>query len=189
MSDHDEACRDTPELPSGWVPGEGCRLGAMLVGEAPGAEEWKQKRPFVGPSGQFLEAGLEAVGIHREDMYITNTVKIWPRTDAGRTRRPNRKEIEAALPYLNKEVQHQAPKCVLALGNVAHRTLTGSHLGITRSREMSWHSLAATFEHEAKVLPTFHPSYIRSWGSKNRELWFEDLIEFATRWLKDRSRA
>jgi len=170
-------------LPDEWVPGEGLHLGAMIVGEAPGESEWREKRPFVGRSGQLLRRELVAAGLSPEDMYITNIVKVWPRDEKGKTRTPNRQEIEAALPFLKDEIQHVVPKYILALGNQAFRTLVGTDLGISLYRGF-WHRLDESFDwDEALVLPTFHPAYILR-NINKIDIWRRDLTEFAMAWLK-----
>lgn len=170
-------------LPEGWVPGEGMHLGAMIVGEAPGKNEWEQKRPFVGDSGQLLRKELVAAGLNPDDMYITNIVKIWPRTDEGKTRAPNELEIEAALPYLVEEIQHVVPKYILALGAPAFHTLVGTNLGISLYRGF-WQRLDEKFDwDDALVLPTWHPAYILR-QPQQKKTWRRDLTEFATKWLK-----
>jgi uracil-DNA glycosylase len=173
-------------LPEGWVPGEGDRtLRVMIVGEAPGKEEWKQKRPFVGRTGRLiLRPALEAAGIDPATVYITNTVKIWPTKSDGKTTRspPNPSEIAAALPYLIEEIHGVSPKCILALGNVAHETLTGSPEGVTSARLNPWRKLEALFRVDAQVFSSFHPAHVaRLRGTDAWKDWHDDLAKFARR--------
>lgn len=95
------------------VPGEGsANAELMFVGEAPGAQEDKEGRPFVGASGKFLAEMLESIGLRREDVYITNIVKFRPPNN----RDPKKEEIQACLPYLIDQVRVIEPKLVVTLG-------------------------------------------------------------------------
>ncbi|MBI2798118.1 uracil-DNA glycosylase [Candidatus Saccharibacteria bacterium] len=95
------------------VPGEGNPAAEiMFVGEAPGAEEDKQSRPFVGASGKFLESMLETIDRSRQDVFITNIVKFRPPNN----RDPSREEIQACLPYLLAQIKVIDPKLIVFLG-------------------------------------------------------------------------
>jgi DNA polymerase len=95
------------------VPGEGnADAKLMFVGEAPGAQEDKQGRPFVGASGKFLGEMLESIGLKREDVYITNIVKFRP----PENRDPKKQEIEACMPILFEQIEVIRPKLVIFLG-------------------------------------------------------------------------
>lgn len=94
---------------------------AMLIGEAPGAEETRQGRPFVGRAGRYLDLLLEQAGIERAGVYTTNVVKYRPvvRSERSvRNRTPGPREIAAALPLLADELTAIAPQTVVTLGNV-----------------------------------------------------------------------
>jgi DNA polymerase len=151
----------------------------MVVGEAPGEVEWRLKRPFVGPTGTgILRPALLDVGINPADVYITNVVKIWPRNKSGKTRRPHSSEIKLALPYLQDEIRAIAPRCVLALGNVANKTLTDCIDGINTAQGQ-WRPLASIFGVQARVLATFHPADVPGRRRKPEPRWRADLAEFA----------
>lgn len=95
------------------VPGEGdADAKLMFIGEAPGAQEDKLGRPFVGASGKFLAEMLEDMGMAREEVYITNIVKFRPPNN----RDPRKEEIEACLPYLIEQIKVIQPKLVIFLG-------------------------------------------------------------------------
>ena len=95
------------------VPGEGDpEADIMFVGEAPGAQEDKQGRPFVGASGKFLGEMLEGIGLMRDQVFITNIVKFRPPDN----RDPSKEEITACLPYLLEQIQVIAPALVVFLG-------------------------------------------------------------------------
>ena len=94
---------------------------ALFVGEAPGAEETKQGRPFVGKAGRQLDALLGQAGIDRSAVYITNVVKYRPVVRSARSTRnrtPGPKEVAAALPLLGEELAAVLPQVVVTLGNV-----------------------------------------------------------------------
>ncbi len=95
------------------VPGEGDpEADIMFVGEAPGAQEDREGRPFVGASGKFLGEMLELIGLRREDVFITNIVKFRPPDN----RDPSKEEIAACLPYLIEQIKVIRPKLVVFLG-------------------------------------------------------------------------
>jgi uracil-DNA glycosylase family 4 len=97
------------------VPGEGPTTAKlMLVGQNPGAEEDKAGRPFIGRAGKFLNKTLEANGINRADIFITNLVKH----TSPQNRKPFPDEIEACAPYLTKQIRLIKPKIVVLMGAV-----------------------------------------------------------------------
>lgn len=95
----------------------------MIVGEAPGRDEVKEGRPFVGAAGRLLDVALRAVGVDRDAVYLTNVVKDLPLDSDGKIRRPYEDEIVSWLPILESEIQHTAPEKILALGRTAQRAL------------------------------------------------------------------
>lgn len=105
----------------------GCgRLNAeiMLIGEAPGAEEEKQGKPFVGKAGKNLDEFLEIVGLERDDLYISNVCKLRPfklspKTGKPINRPPNRQELEFFVPLLHEEIKIVKPGLIVTLGNFA----------------------------------------------------------------------
>ncbi|MEG1513863.1 MAG: uracil-DNA glycosylase [Clostridia bacterium] len=101
----------------------------MLIGEAPGAQETLKGIPFVGKAGKNLDEFLQATGFVREELYITNTVKFRPvkRSSSGNlvNRPPTREEVALFLPWLKREMQLIAPRCVVTLGNTALQALMG----------------------------------------------------------------
>ena len=95
------------------VPGEGpADAEIMFIGEAPGFHENVQGRPFVGAAGQFLEELLAGIGLKREQVYITNVVKCRPPGN----RDPEPEELEACMPYLDRQIQAIRPKVIVTLG-------------------------------------------------------------------------
>ena len=117
------------------VFGEGPeRPRLMLIGEAPGEQETLQGRPFVGKAGQNLDHFLELAGLRREEIYISNAVKLSP-TKTGKTGRlsnrpPTKDEIALFRPWLMREIGEVAPCMIATLGNVPLRAVTGRALSI-----------------------------------------------------------
>jgi len=101
----------------------------VLVGEAPGAEEVKQLRPFVGKAGKNLDEFIDILGISRQDLYITNAVKFRPTkmSEKGRlsNRPPTKEEVRACAECLKKELAAISPRVVVTLGNTSLRAVTG----------------------------------------------------------------
>lgn len=96
-----------------FVPGDGsAEAEIVFVGEAPGAKENEQRRPFVGAAGKFLAEMLDSIGLKREDVFITNIVKQRP----PENRDPTQAEIEAHLPFLTKQIEIIDPKIIIMLG-------------------------------------------------------------------------
>lgn len=107
------------------VPGNGPQPAAgMIVGEAPGRREVELGLPFVGKSGQALDSVLRALGVTRDEVYVTNVVKELPETTEGKIRKPNVSEVAAWLPILQSEIEQTAPVAILALGRTAVEALT-----------------------------------------------------------------
>lgn len=146
----------------------------MLVGEAPGYQEEREREPFVGPAGQKLNDILKAMGIHREEVYISNIVKFRPATPKQTTnnRKPTPEEMEACMPFVRAEIGIVKPECIIALGGTAAEGLLGLEGSVTSMRG-KWHDISGT-----PVRVTYHPSYLlQSGGSNNvkRQVW-EDML-------------
>jgi len=146
----------------------------MLVGEAPGYNEEKDGEPFVGPAGQKLNDILKAMGVKREDVYISNLVKFRPAMAKQTTnnRKPTTEEMAACLPLVMAEISVVQPKIIIALGGTAAEGLLGLE-GAVGSMRGKWHDLSGI---PARV--TYHPSYLlQSSGSNDvkRALW-EDML-------------
>ena len=136
----------------------------MFVGEAPGADEDAQARPFVGRAGQLLTRIIEAIGLKREEVLIGNVNRCRPPGN----RAPTAEEASMCKPYLLREIAVAQPEVIVVLGNTAMKNLLDTREGITRLR--------GTFQDYKgiKVMPTFHPAYLLRDPSKKRETW-EDL--------------
>lgn len=142
------------------VPGEGNpRAHVVLVGEAPGEQEDRLGRPFVGRSGQLLDRLLGEAGLDRSDVWITNTVKARPvqfEGDRKRNRAPKVSEIKAWSRCLHEELRLIQPRVLVGLGAVAGQALVGKDFKITRQRgEWFKDQVLGT-----DVLVTWHPSYL-----------------------------
>ena len=126
----------------------------VFVGEAPGEEEDRQGKPFVGRAGKYLNKKIEEVlGLRREDVYISNVCKCRPPAN----RKPTPKEIKACFPYLRKEIDIISPKVICCLGATAGEGVLGKSLPITRVRGQTF---PYPYDYKIKVLLTYHPAYI-----------------------------
>jgi uracil-DNA glycosylase family protein len=139
------------------VFGEGAaEAKIMLVGETPGDREDLVGRPFVGPAGQLLDRALDAAGIERAQVYVTNVVKHFKWEPRGKRRlhkRPLPSEIGACMPWLHMEIALVRPTIIVCLGSTAGQALFGSRFSVTRERGRFLESRHAPF-----VLATLHPS-------------------------------
>lgn len=136
----------------------------MFVGEAPGADEDAQARPFVGRAGQLLTKIIEAIGMRREEVLIGNVNRCRPPGN----RPPTPEEASMCKPFLLREIAAVQPEVIVVLGNTATKNLLDARLGITKLR--------GEFQEYkgVKVMPTFHPAYLLRDPSKKKETW-EDL--------------
>lgn len=150
------------------VPGEGpLEAEVMILGEAPGAEEDRQGRPFVGPSGQLLDKILEGgMGLRRDQVFIANILKCRPPGN----RDPYPAEIELCTPYLEEQIALIQPRLLIALGRFAaqHLLQTDLSLGKLRGR------LHQRPQGGPPVLVTYHPAYLLRNPTEKRACW-EDI--------------
>ncbi len=141
------------------VFGEGLkRARVMLVGEQPGDKEDLAGKPFVGPAGRELDKGLEAAGIARDEVYVTNVVKHFKFEERGRRRihqTPKRFEIDACNPWLEEELRVVGPEALVLLGATAAKALMGGSFRLTHHRGELLDSELAPI-----VAATIHPSSI-----------------------------
>ena len=146
----------------------------MLVGEAPGFEEERHLTPFVGPAGQKLNGILKAMGLTRDDVYITNTVKFRPVIPNQKTgnRRPTTEEIQTFLNILKEEISIVGPEVIVALGSTAIEALTGGKKPVSGARGQ-W------FEFQSiPVRASYHPSYLlhNEKSIKDKRAVWEDML-------------
>lgn len=153
----------------------------MIIGEAPGADEDREGKPFVGVSGQLMDKMLAAIGLnrHAEDpakaVYISNILN-W-RPPGNRT--PSPIEIDICLPFIERHIALVKPKLVVFMGGVATKALLGTDDGITklRGKWMPYVPLTAEIGGvEIPCLPTFHPSFLLRTPLKKRESWKDMLL-------------
>lgn len=131
------------------VFGEGdANARVMVVGEAPGADEDRTGRPFVGRAGKLLDLLLASVGLPRESVYICNVLKCRPPGN----RNPAAEEVEACSPYLIKQVELIAPSAIVAFGTFAAQTLLATRESIGRLRGGT-HSYRGV-----PLVSTYHPA-------------------------------
>ncbi len=170
---HDRECPHctTATAHTQTVFGEGSSdAEVMFVGEAPGEQEDRTGRPFVGRAGQKLEDMIRAMGFSREEVYIANVLKSRPPDN----RTPLRHEVEACGPYLVEQVRIIRPRAIVALGGPATKLLLETEEGITRLRGI-WASYRAG-DLEIPVMPTFHPAYLlRNYTAEVRKQVWSDL--------------
>ena len=161
--------------------GQAVRPPIMLIGEAPGEQETLQGRPFVGKAGKNLNAFLDVVGLERENIYITNVVKVRPTriSDKGRVsnRPPNREELLLFTPYLYDEILLVQPRLIVTLGNVALQSLMGRDtvIGSVHGREQQVSLKWQGAEHPLRMVPLYHPASVIYNRSLN-EVYQQDLL-------------
>jgi DNA polymerase len=153
----------------------------MFVGEAPGADEDRQGKPFVGVSGQLLDRMLASIGLRRDGgrdggFYITNIVFWRPPGN----RNPTTNEIAACLPFVERHIELIDPEVLVCLGGPSAKTLLGRAEGITRLRG-HWHTYATPrLARPIDAMAVFHPAYLLRSPAHKREAW-RDLLEIRDR--------
>jgi uracil-DNA glycosylase len=143
------------------------RAVAMLIGEAPGADEDAQGEPFVGRAGKLLNDILKAVNLKREDVYIANILKCRPPNN----RDPLPAEEETCKPYLQKQIGLIRPKIILCLGRIAANGLLNKKLSLTALRENIYELDGI------RVMATYHPAALLRNPNWKRGCW-EDFKKF-----------
>jgi uracil-DNA glycosylase family 4 len=152
---------------SNTVYGEGSPSSRlMFIGEGPGRDEDLSGRPFVGKAGMLLTKIIGAMGLTREDVYITNIVKCRPPSN----RNPELDEISECLPFLEKQIELIQPEIICTLGVVATQTITGTKRGIGAMRGRIHDYMGIN------VIPTFHPAACLRYPANKKLVW-EDIKE------------
>ncbi len=155
------------------VPGEGdpdARI--MFVGEAPGADEDAQGRPFVGRAGQLLDKIINACGLKRSDVFIGNILKCRP----PENRDPRAEEIISCLPYLQRQIEIIDPEIIVALGAHAAKTLLNSTKSIGQLRGQFHEYYTGIGRPPVKLMATYHTAYLlRNYSQENRRKVWEDM--------------
>lgn len=152
----------------------------MFIGEAPGAEEEKQREPFVGPAGQLLTKIIQAMGLRRSDVYISNICKFRPKIDDGnsqgtRNRAPTLGEMLSCQPFILAEINIVKPRIIIALGATASTGLgIEGTVGKLRGSVSEWRG--------TPLVVTYHPSYLLrreqedGGGLREKRLVWEDMM-------------
>lgn len=148
----------------------------MIVGEAPGAEEDRSGKPFVGRAGQLLDRMLAAIGLDRIGVQITNVIYWRPPGN----RKPTTAEIAACLPFVLRHIALARPQVLVLAGGTAASTLLPEGQGITRLRGR-WFDLAVPgLAAPVPALPMFHPAFLLRSPERKREAW-RDLLALKAR--------
>jgi DNA polymerase len=185
------ACRSLAELEAALADFDGCALKEtakqlcfadgnpearlMLIGEAPGAEEDRQGKPFVGPSGQLLDRMLAEIGIDRTRAWITNVIYWRPPGN----RPPTTGEIAVCLPFLERQIELLDPAVILFVGGIAAKALLQRSEGVTRLRGRPF-TYTTGNGREIPCLVTFHPAYLLRQPLNKRFVW-RDLLQLRAR--------
>lgn len=142
----------------------------MLIGEAPGADEDRMGKPFVGRSGQLLKKMLNAIGLKRQDCYITN---ILPWRPPG-NRTPTDGEIAVCLPFLMRQIEFVKPKIIFLLGASAANAVLGNSDSISSMRGKML-ELCLNDGTKIQVIASFHPAYLLRNSTQKSKSW-SDLL-------------
>ncbi len=154
----------------------------VLVGEAPGANEVEQKKPFVGQAGKHLQEFLDILKLDRDELYITNTVKFRPTKESKKTggkvnRPPTKSEISQFKEFLYKEIKIISPQIIVTLGNVPLKTILQDEqatIGDYHGKKQN-----VTIENTEYILfPLYHPAAV-IYRRELREVYINDLKQLA----------
>jgi uracil-DNA glycosylase family protein len=161
----------------------------VMAGEQPGDQEDKQGRPFVGPAGRLLDRALEAAGIARESVYLTNVVKHFKWEARGKRRihkAPSQIEIAACRPWFAAELDVITPQILVLLGATAAKSVLGSSFRVTRERGQVIDSPMGI-----PALATVHPSSVLRARDDDREQAMDGLVRdlrVVSEWVSARER-
>jgi uracil-DNA glycosylase len=177
-----DAAPDLETLRSAMADFEGCALKrtatqlvfadgvpgsrVMLVGEAPGGDEDRIGRPFVGRAGQLLDRMLNSIGLDRQNVYIANVVP-W-RPPGNRT--PTPQETQMCLPFIERQIHLANPEYLVCLGGSAVRTLLGAERGVMRTRG-SWFTYPRQSARQIPALAMLHPAFLLRQPAHKRFAW------------------
>jgi uracil-DNA glycosylase family 4 len=180
------ACASLAELEAALAAFDGCGLKEtalnlcfadgnpaarlMLIGEAPGAEEDRQGKPFVGASGKLLDRMLASIGLDRSKVYITNVIYWRPPGN----RSPTQAEIATCQPFLERQIALLGPDLIVFVGGIAARALLGLSEGVTKLRGRRF-SYVTQDGRTIPALVMFHPAYLLRQPAQKRLAW-RDLL-------------
>ena len=168
--------KESPYDGKGLVFGEATTQPKVcMIGEAPGGDEEMQGHPFVGKAGKNLSEFLQKVGLQREEIYISNVVKLRPirfspKTGKPINRPPSREEIGFFLPYLLEELEIVQPKIIVTLGNVPLKAVTGEKKAVIGD----YHGRLGRTPKGLGLFPLYHPAAI-IYNRGLTEVYYEDL--------------
>ena len=143
--------------------------GIMAVGEAPGAEEDRLGKPFVGASGQLLDSIFQSVGWTRDHIYITNVVPWRPPMN----RQPSVQEIQLCLPFLQRHIALVKPKVLLLFGAVAARSLLGTMEGMAALQQKELFYKNDLLQEPIRLFVFYHPAYLLRSPGQKRAVWHQ----------------
>ena len=142
----------------------------MFIGEAPGKEEDKQGKPFVGRSGKLLDKMMSYIGLNRSNIYITNVIPWRPPAN----RPPTPEEITICEPFLRRHIELINPKILILIGNISTKTLLKTSQGITKLRgELHYYQ---PDKENIPSLPMLHPSYLLRTPIRKQDAWKDFLM-------------
>lgn len=141
----------------------------LIIGEAPGANEDKQGKPFVGRAGLLLNEMLRAIGLSREQVFIANILKCRPPNN----RDPKPEEVSQCIPYLLKQIDYLSPKLIVAVGRIAAQNLLNRKDSLSRMRNQTF------YYHDTPVMVTYHPAYLLRSPQDKRKA-YQDLQRIQT---------
>ncbi|MCC6468735.1 MAG: uracil-DNA glycosylase [Alphaproteobacteria bacterium] len=187
-----QAARDLAELQDALRAFDGCQLKqtatnlvfgdgnpkakVMLVGEAPGADEDRQGKPFVGVSGQLLDRMLAWIGLDRSAFYITNQVYWRPPGN----RKPTDAEVASCQPFVMRHIELVLPEVLVLVGGAATRTLLGRADGVMKLRGHWFDYASAGLPRPIPTMVILHPAFLLRTPSFKRETW-RDLLAIEQR--------
>jgi DNA polymerase len=178
-----EHCRACPlwKNATQTVFGEGrATARIVLVGEQPGDREDLAGKPFVGPAGQLLDRALQAAGVERRAVYVTNAVKHFKFEPRGKRRlhkKPNELEIAACHRWLDQELHAIEPELIVALGATAARAVFGRATAIGKNRGHIISGVPLATAVASDVLVTVHPSFLLRVPDEDRDAAFAQFVD------------
>jgi uracil-DNA glycosylase len=155
------------------VVGEGSDNADLLfIGEAPGSNEDKQGRPFVGRAGRILEDLIDSIGLNRSDIYIANILKCRPPNN----RNPTKNEIQTCAPYLEKQIDLINPSVILPMGSFATEFIFEKfNLPFTKISKLHGKLFSKqTLYHQIQILPLYHPA-VATYNPNKKSVLLEDI--------------
>ncbi|RZD17065.1 MAG: uracil-DNA glycosylase [Candidatus Acididesulfobacter guangdongensis] len=147
----------------------------MFIGEAPGADEDKTGRPFIGKAGQLLTKIIESINLKRESVYIANIIKCRPPGN----RNPEQNEIESCSPFLREQIDIIKPKIICTLGKFSTMFIFNEISNAAGAANIEFEKIGShrgkIYNYKnIKVIPTYHPSYLLRNPSAKKDVW-EDM--------------